>query len=180
MAAYTFLHPLNQGTAAQNFTVTGTNPLAAIGMRYGAIDPNYGYGEFIYCRGNAASSASSGAWVVMSNFSAVLAQQNMSVGIGGPVGVVAGDLSATSVYGWVQVYGVCDFAKAATNNSIAAGRGVFIAATAGRVNSSVQAGTGNMLIFGAVAGSSYTSSQSNSFTAFLNNPQLVGNTYYFT
>ena len=92
----------------------------------------FGGAVFVYCQGSNVSSA--GQWVNIINGSAVLmAAANSASGY--PVGVAAGTISATSNYGWVQIQGVCDYAKGtsgATNLALTAGSGAFIVAgTAG-------------------------------------------------
>ena len=171
MANYTFLHPVGNAAYSQQFTLTATSTLAPLGLKIGAYDSNLGYAEFLYCRGvNGTSSANSGDWVLVSGgFNA--AQANLVIiaqSKGGQVGVAAGNLSNTNVYGWVQVYGMCDYAKG-SNSSIAQDQPLLMWTNARVATSGTFANAG---IIGAWAGSSYTSSQSNSLTAFLNYPSL--------
>jgi hypothetical protein len=108
-----------------------------VGLEVRAVDMatasnQLGGAVFVYCQGSNVSSA--GQWVNIVNGSAVLMAAANS-GSGYPVGVAAGTLSATSNYGWVQIAGVCDYAKGtsgATNLALTAGSGAFIVAgTAG-------------------------------------------------
>lgn len=127
-----------------------------------------GAGVFVYARGS--NVASRGQFVHLQGNSAVLlAAANSASKF--PVGVAAGVLSATNVYGWVQVQGLCDYARG-TNSSIAAGIPLYIAAgTAGYLLTNNVAGN---MVLGVVAPNSYTSSQSQSLTVQLNYPRVVG------
>ena len=85
--------------------------------------------------------------------------------------VAGAGLSATSVYGWAMVQGLCDFGLG-TNSSLAAGNGLYFAAgTAGVVVSNVVLGN---RVIGAVAGNSYTSTQSLSQSYYLQFPAYGG------
>lgn len=136
----------------------------------GSADSAFGAeaGVFKYAQGSNVSSA--GQFVMHSAGSAVaLAAANSASKF--PVGVACAALSATGVYGWVQVEGPCDFARG-TNSSIAAGVPLYIAAgTAGYLVTNVVAGN---QVLGVVAPVSYTSSQSQSLSVQLNRPFLVG------
>ncbi len=130
---------------------------------------NVGAGEFVYVAG---SNASKGAWVVIDNGTAKMAGSASTASVW-PLGVACGAHSATSLYGWVQVGGCCDFAKA-TNASIAGGAPLYLGSAAGRVNS-----TGSAVgfrILGCHPCGSYTSSQSDSLTVQLYNPMHIGKT----
>lgn len=116
---------------------------------------------FVYIQGSNASSV--GVFVAISGNQAVLAGTVNSTSPS-PVGVAAAILSATSVYGWAQVQGLCDFARG-TNSSVAAGGPVYVAAGTAGIAGSVSA-LGNRII-GACFGASYTSSQSNSMSVYL-------------
>lgn len=119
-----------------------------------------GFGVFAYAQGSNVSSA--GQFVHLHNQSAVLFASANSQSVL-PVGVACAALSATNLYGWVQVQGYVDYAKG-TNSSIAAGVGLYPTGTAGVLATS--GGTGNR-VWGVVAPASYTSSQSNSLTVIL-------------
>lgn len=124
-------------------------------------------GMFMYCQGSDVASV--GQAVHISNGSAVqLATAN--TGSFFPIGVAAGLLSASNVFGWVQVQGFCDYAKF-TNSSVAAGARLYPAAgTAGVIGTVSNAGA---WIVGMVAPNSYTSSQT-SGTVWLNWPFQIG------
>jgi len=143
-------------------------PLGAIanGVDVNTGTTNIGGGQFIYCQGS--NVASSGQWVQIQNNSAVLLTNNISQKF--PVGVVGALLSATNCYGWVQVQGLCDYARG-TNSSIAAGVALYGGSVNGYVNSaSVDGG----FILGAICPVSYTSSQSNNMTVQLHYPVVHG------
>lgn len=144
-----------------------------LGISVRAVDANtgsanIGAGVFVYARGS--NVASIGQFVQLQGNSAVLAGTVNSASKF-PIGVAAGVLSATNVYGWVQVAGMCDYARG-TDSSIAAGKPLYLAAgTAGYLVTNVV--NGNQVL-GVVAPVSYTSSQSQSLTVQLNYPKLPG------
>jgi hypothetical protein len=123
-------------------------------------------GQFQYQRGSNVTAI--GQFVHIQNGSAVLLDQANSLSYF-PVGVAAGPLSATNVFGWVQVDGYCDYAVG-PNSSVGAGVPLYMGGTAGRVAASANAG---QWINGLVAPVSYTSSQSRSFTVQMNYPSVV-------
>lgn len=126
----------------------------------GASSLYVGAGEFIYAQGSNVTAI--GQFVMLSNNSAVLLASANS-GSAFPIGVAAGNLSASNVFGWVQVAGICDYARG-TNSSIAAGVPLYLAATAGILNSVSALGS---RVQGIVPTVSYTSSQSAALTVQL-------------
>lgn len=168
MSNYQFIEP---GAGFPGVSASGTVQLMRLGLIAGALDPTLGYAEFVYAQGAAASAPTAGDWVLMSGFSAGQAVSGNTASQGF-VGVAPAALSATNVFGWVQVMGVCDYAKG-TNASIAAGVPLFVGTGAGRANSTASAagfridGAWNNVV-------SYTSSQSNSLTAMLYYPVFNG------
>lgn len=166
---------VNSIGAVSPVSVTETSKRFALGLEMIAVDNqtgassvNVGAGRFVYCQGSNVTAV--GQFVHISSNSAVLlAAANSTCEF--PVGVAAGNLSATSVFGWVQVQGLCDYAKG-TNSSIAAAQQLYIAAgTAGFLVTNVV--TGNR-VQGVAAYASYTSSQSNSLSVQLQYPRIVG------
>lgn len=150
--------PVTQVDATQRF------PLGFIAR---AADNSLGAAQFVYLQGSNVASV--GQLVAISGNQAVLAGTVNSTAAG-PVAVAAGVMSATNLYGWAQVQGICDFVKF-TNSSVAAGAPVYMAAgTAGVVVTNVVAGNG---IKGIVPTVSYTSSQTYG-TAHLMYPQVIG------
>lgn len=129
---------------------------------------NVGAGVFVYAQGSNCTAIGQ-AVALNGNQAVLLAAANSASKF--PVGVAAGNLSATNVYGWVQVQGVADYVRG-TNSAIAAGAPLYInAGTAGLIGSNVVAGN---MVLGAVCPVSYTSSQSASMTVQLNRPIVVG------
>lgn len=157
-------------------SATGTVQLFALGLEVRASDAasvkssaNVGGGKFVYAAGSNVTVL--GQWVMLSNSSAVLlASANSASAF--PIGVAAGNLSASNVFGWVQVQGIADYVQG-TASSIAAGVPLYLCATAGVLNS--VAGLGSR-IQGVVAPVSYTSSQSAAQTVQLFYPFCAGNT----
>lgn len=167
-SAYQFAEP---GAAFPGVSATGTVQLMRLGLIAGALDPTLGYAEFMYVQGAAASAPTAGDWCVLSQYSAGQAVSGNTASQG-VVALAPAALSATNVFGWVQVMGHADYAKG-TNASIAAGAPLFIGSAAGRANSTGSAA--GFRIDGAYCGTaSYTSSQSNSLTAFLYYPVFNG------
>lgn len=161
-------------TATYGTGSTASPPIPfPLGVSVRAVDQqtgsaNLGAGVFVYARGSNVTTI--GQFVQLQGNSAVLLGTVNSASKF-PVGVAAGNLSATNVYGWVQVAGLCDYARG-TNSSIAAGVPLYVAAgTAGYLVTNVV--NGNQVL-GAVLPNSYTSSQSASLTVQLNYPKLPG------
>jgi hypothetical protein len=134
----------------------------------GKSSVNVGCGMFIYAIGS--NIASLGQFVMLSNSSAVLLASANSASYF-PVGVAAGNLSASNVFGWVQVAGICDYAVGGTNSSIGAGAPLYLAGTSGILITNVALGSH---VAGVVAPVSFTSSQLSSFTVQLYNPFIPG------
>lgn len=123
-------------------TATASTPQAPIGIEVDGIDRaaatsgGGAAGRFVYCRGSNVASA--GQFVHIQNGSAVLlASANASLAF--PVGCCPSLLSATNVYGWVQVQGRVDYATH-TNTGVTAGIPQYIGATAGQLVSNAAAG----------------------------------------
>jgi len=157
-------------------TATGTVQQWPLGVRMRALDYQTGsvgsagnYGEFVYLRG---SDATHGCLVYVDSVSAKAAGTAHTASMWPVMGIAAGALSATSVFGWVQVAGICDYAIL-TNTSFAAGAPVFLASTTGQIDST-QSETGFRVI-GIAPIVSYTSANS-SMTVMLNYPQHIGAT----
>jgi hypothetical protein len=130
---------------------------------------NLGCAGFVYAVGS--NVASLGQFVMLSNSSAVLLASANSASFF-PIGVAAGNLSASNVFGWVQTAGLCDYARG-TNSSIGAGVPLYMAGTSGILISTPAAGS---RVFGVVAPVSYTSSQSSALTVQLYGPFVPGTT----
>ena len=152
-------------------TSTGTVPVAKVGMYYRAFDngsgtTNFGGAQFVYARGSNVTAA--GQFVHISSGSAVLLDSANSRAWF-PIGVAAGNLSATNVFGWVQVQGFCDYALV-SNSAVATNANICLASTAGQVGSVTALGS---RIAGIGVANSFTSSQT-SLTVYLDFPKLIG------
>src|SRR5713101_4068032 len=135
MSKYVIIDPVIGAPAPCSATATSQQwQLGYLGQGFDvatvASSKNVGCGMFIYAVGS--NVASLGQFVMLSNSSAVLLASANSASFF-PIGVAAGNLSASNVFGWVQVGGLCDYARA-TNSSIGAGVPLYFAATAGIVN----------------------------------------------
>lgn len=173
--AYKFLDPKIGLLDAPS--VTGTTPLWNLGQKALAADASPlgtayppAVGEFIYCVG-VASGGTAGAFVQFAGFSAsVMSAANSASRL--PLGFAAGPLTATNVYGWVQVHGIVTNAKA-TNADIAAGVPMYLHAGAGQVASAVVAGNQIQGLYAYKSiGSALASVGSASFQ--INYPQIMG------
>lgn len=134
-----------------------------------------GAGIFQYVKGFSVSQPQSqGQLVALVAGSAALAQSgNTGTLYQGPYGIAAGAISASTVYGWVQVQGYCDYARGHTAGDFALGAKVHIGTTAGALQSTAGA-TGYLVqnINFASAGSSVGNSTNQ--TVFLQFPFFYG------
>jgi hypothetical protein len=125
-----------------------------------------GAAEFVYCQGSNVSS--DGRLVNISNNSAVLLATANSNLHGLPIGVAAAALSATNVFGWVQVQGICDYLRM-SNSACATGVPLYNVSTPGVALSDTAAG---QKIHGLFVLESYTSADTFALVV-LNYPQRV-------
>ena len=139
--------------------------LIARGQDIQTASTNCGGGQFIYVAGSNVSSA--GQWCSIVNGSAVIATGARP----GPVGVACADgLTATSVFGWVQVQGKLDYGKG-TNSTISTNQALYLGSIVGVAHSaSVDGG----FIAGAVCASNYSTASSNSAWYALQFPSVLG------
>jgi hypothetical protein len=129
--------PVSQTDTVQRFGLGLQVRAANFGTGTGTRSNLEGGGIFQYCQGSDVTTA--GQFVQIQGNSAVLLAAAASESRF-PVGVAAGPLSATNVYGWVQVHGVCDYVLT-TNEDHTAGKPFYInAGTAGLVQSTPAAG----------------------------------------
>jgi hypothetical protein len=173
--AYKFLDPKIGLLDAPS--VTGTTPLWNLGQKALAADASpLGtaappcVGEFVYCKG-VASGGTAGALVQYAGYSAsVMSAANSASRL--PLGFAAGPLTATNVYGWVQVAGIVTNAYG-TNEAFAAGIPLYLNATAGQVCSVTSLGN---FLQGVHVYRSLASTQVNGSSASLqiNYPMLAG------
>lgn len=166
---YQFIGP---GAALPGVSATGTVQLNRLGLIAGAVDASQGYAEFMYVQGASASTPTAGDMVILSQYSAGQAGTGRT-GSQGMCGVVPAALSATNVFGWVQVMGFCDYAKG-SNTSFAAGLPVVMGSTLGQVlKSSATNDTGNR-VDGAYFLANSATTASNSVSVFLYYPVYNG------
>jgi hypothetical protein len=163
MSAYKFIEPMVgapsvSGTGTWG-TAPGQAPPAPFGLIAGALDPTYGYGEFMFVCGASASAPTAGDACLINGVSAMQAVSGNTASQGA-IGIAPAALSATNVYGWAQVYGVCDYAKLGTQGTGAQGLPVFIGTTAGRLQTTV--GTTGYIINGLKISQYSTTANSNS------------------
>jgi|SRR6185312_11960586 len=162
--------PVSQTDTVQRFDL-GIEA-RGVDRQTGKSSVNVGAGVFVYARGSNVTAA--GQFVHLSQSiggggqSAVLLASANSTCFW-PIGVAAGNLSATNVFGWVQVVGVCDYALV-SNTSVAANAYIALASTAGQVGSVTALGS---RIAGIAVPVSFTSSQT-SLTVLLNRPMIIG------
>lgn len=173
--AYKFLDPKIGLLDAPS--VTGTTPLWNLGQMALAADAAVlgtavppTIGEFIYCKG-VASGGTAGAFVQYAGYSAsVMSAANSASRL--PLGFAAGPLTATNVYGWVQVLGIVTNALA-TNADMAAGIPLYVHAGAGQICSVTSLGN---FIQGAYMYKSCGSALASvgSVSVQINYPQIAG------
>ncbi len=116
----------------QDIDDTSTSEDVELGTIVRAVDPTYGYGEFIYLQGVASTAV--GSWVTYNyddNSTTLLAANAI-----GPV-AIAMSANVASQYGWYQISGK-GVGKALA--SFADGGKVYATATAGSIDDAVVAG----------------------------------------
>jgi len=159
----------NTGTWA---TSAGVYPPVPFGYEVRAQDKqtgsaNVGAGVFVMAQGSNVASV--GQLVHLINNSAVLLDSANSASFY-PIGLAAGAMTATNVWGWVQVVGVADYVRM-TNTSGAAGIRVCLGSTAGQFGTVTALGS---RIQGLILPNSFTSSASASITMQINRPFVIG------
>ena len=171
-----FVHIPQFGGMPAPMSATGTDQQFELGLEVWARDmgqtspvstlaatataPTLGGGLFRYVRGSDVGTA--GLVVYISNDSAV----KLGAAQNAPVGIAAGALSATNVFGWVQIQGKCDYARG-TGVALTSGNPLYVGTAAGFVVSGSVAGSQirNMSCY-----ANYTSSQSLSMSLQLERP----------
>lgn len=148
-----------------NLPLTGSAASSSVGS--GAL----GGGVFRYVQGGATSVSAQGQLVAIQGNS-VFPVGSAHKASAFPVGVAAGAISATSVFGWVQVQGMCDYARI-SNHDIAVGAQAFLASTAGLLATTNTATNDGRFIVGIGFPVSATSTQSASITCDLNRPFIA-------
>jgi hypothetical protein len=114
MSDYKIIHPQ---IGAIPVSQTDTSKRLELGYRAQAIDmasgsgntgsANFGAAQFVYCVGFSTSAPTRGD-LVQRFGNSVKKMGSGSTASNMPLGIAAGDISATNVYGWVQVKGICD------------------------------------------------------------------------
>jgi hypothetical protein len=157
-------------------TATHTSPQCAVGLEVDAIDRaastagGGAYGRFVYARGS--NMASGGQFVHLINGSAVLLASANSASAYA-IGCAPAALTATNVYGWVQVVGRVDYARG-TNTAPTSAVPYYFAATAGMVLTNAGAGSRIQGIFGVPGQTNTAVSSAGSYQYDLNRPFCAG------
>lgn len=99
--------PMLPAAGFQAFGDTATVQNHPLGMRAAGVDPTLGYAEFQYVQGS--THAAGLPVVIIANTAKALASAT-NFGSAAPVGVAPSAMSNTNVYGWVQIFGLCDYA----------------------------------------------------------------------
>lgn len=118
---------------ASGITDTSTTQLHNLGYRIRAYDATLGDCEFVYVKGVASGAAGLLATYTASAGVTVLTVARTK----GLCGVMMAALSATTIFGWLQVCGLAEVQVAGT---VVAGATVYTTATAGKVDDAVTAG----------------------------------------
>ena len=151
---------IDPGIGNQPVTLTQTVSQFPLGLEVQAVDMvsgsaatgsgNLGCARFVNCVGSAASGASRGDLVFRFGNS-IQKAGSASSGTNMDLGIAAGDVSNSNVYGWVQIGGICDYAKleVATTDTLLAG-GVaataFIGSTVDGVIATTQTAAGHAIL----------------------------------
>lgn len=129
--AYTIQNDL---AGFQPIAVTDTTQNHALGMIVRAVDPTYGFGEFIYLKGIASTVV--GSMVDYDQYLATTALSPATLGTGSVA--VAMSANVANQYGWYQIEGS---AVVKAPNAMVPGAEVFsLAATPGSVDDAAVAG----------------------------------------
>lgn len=168
-SSYQFIEP---GAGFPGVSATGTVQLQRLGLIAGAHDPTYGYAEFMYVRGAAASTPTVGDGVLVNGDYKAQQLASGNTGSRGPVGLAPAALSATNVFGWVQVLGVADYCNMGTQGTVAAGAPVVVGTTAGRLQTT--AGSTGFIVNGLYVSQYSTTANSNSGILFAYYPVYDG------
>lgn len=160
--------PLGLTVRAEDQNALGTGTAS----KYGGVGSVYylGAAEFVYCQGSNVSSRGMFCQIV-SNSAIILSSDNSASFY--PIGLAAGALSATNVYGWVQIAGIADYATG-SNTDFGVGGRVALASVNGQIGSVTAVGS---RIHGIVVISSYANAKSASapnMTVQLQRPFIIG------
>jgi hypothetical protein len=172
MSDYKIVEPQMGAPSPTSLTATTQQwPLGYIakGEDFATGSARVGDGLFQYVVGDTAGPAlSRGQAVLMRGNSALLAGTvNRLSNL--PLGIAAGPVSASNVYGWVQVQGFCDYARG-TNANTSVGATAFVGSTTGQL-ASTQGAVGAR-IWGLHFPIQVTADNSLSVTCYLNFPHM--------
>lgn len=172
MSDYKIIDP--QIGAPSPVSITGTVQQWPLGYIAKAEDKasasaQIGEGMFQYVVGDTAGAPQSAGQLVFIRGNSAMLAGTVNRLSNLPLGVAAGAISASNVYGWVQVQGLCDYAFM-SNHAVAVGASAFIASTTGNI-ATTQGATG-AAIYGIHFPISATSAQSRSLTCYLNFPHV--------
>lgn len=109
MAASNFVF-LDHNIGLDSPTATGTDKLWPLGITAQAKHDTLGVGEFVYVQG---STHAAGMPVIIQGGTAKALATAVNNGSAAPVGIAPSAMTATNVYGWVQVRGMLDYGVAA-------------------------------------------------------------------
>ena len=159
-------------------SVTQSTPMFDLGQTAFAADRNTrgtafycGAGQFVYVQGSNVASRGQFCHIV-SNSAVLLASGNSASFY--PIGLACAALSATNVYGWVQVAGLADYATM-TNADFAAGVRVAFGSTAGQIGSVTALGSRIQGIILPVSyGNAAKTASAPNMTVQLNHPFAIG------
>ncbi len=124
----------------QGIAETSTTQNHAFGKLVRAKDPTYGEAEFAYVKGVSGGLTGLMAYYVLSTGATALTTTSGVVNAGAPIGIFMSDLSATTIFGWIQVSGDAVIKKTAVKVDPAGVTSVYLSATAGRVMQTSVAG----------------------------------------
>lgn len=175
MANYVIVDPVIG--APSPASQTDTTQRWALGLEVRGTDAQSGTaqlggGVFVYVKGYSANQPQSAGQLVqfVGNNSVQLAG-TVNTASNMPVGLACGAISASNVYGWVQVQGLADNARI-SNHDVAVGASAYVASTTGLV-ATTQGAVGARVV-GMYFPVSATSTQSLSVTVSLNRPTMLG------
>lgn len=131
--------PISERIGATAILNADTTQMHAFGYRTRAFDATLGECEFVYVKGVASVTAGQTAFYVPHTGVTTVTGARSK----GLLGVFMAVLSATTLFGWLQVKGVAEVQVAGT---VVAGATVYLTGTAGKVDDAVVAGD---IVYGA-------------------------------
>ena len=185
MANFKIITP-TPGEPGGYVSVTGTSQQWQLGdtvqaMDFGttatqstSINPPYdcGVGIFQYGVGYSVSAPQSRGQLIQFIGNSIKLMGSGSSLVNCPLGIAAGPISASNVYGWVQVRGMLDYGRLDQAADVTAGTSAFIGSAADGCVASTQTAAGNALL-GVHFPVSIAGASSNTATMFLNFPRMA-------